>query len=296
MRQTLIFALLILLAACARPEISHGEADLEPTSEQIAAVELVTAPGHVRWVRFRAPRGWHTAELVCRDTPIKHAALSSEEERFAFVAETYFSDLSAHSCRLVRGSEQREVIRFRVDPFTFKEEQLKVDGRKVSLSPKDAARAAREQKILNDLYQRSAATPYFTQPFRAPLSSAITSVYGIRRVYNKQHKGQHLGTDFRAAVGVPVPASNRGRVMFAGDLFFTGGTVILDHGMDIFSVYGHLSEVKVQAGQVVNIGDLVGLSGNTGRSSGPHLHWGIKVHGNYVDGFSLIEETKKQFP
>jgi murein DD-endopeptidase MepM/ murein hydrolase activator NlpD len=120
-------------------------------------------------------------------------------------------------------------------------------------------------------------------------------VYGIKRVYNKAHRGQHLGTDFRAPGGVAVPAVNRGRIMFAGDLFYTGGTVIIDHGMDIFTVYGHLSEVKVEAGQIVNAGDIVALSGNTGRSSGPHLHWGVKIHGHYIDGYSLIDESKKQF-
>jgi len=79
-------------------------------------------------------------------------------------------------------------------------------------------------------------------------------------------------------------------------LDFTGGTVIVDHGMDIFTVYGHLSKVKAKEGQMVELGEIIGLSGNTGRSSGPHLHWGVKIHGHYINGFSLIEETKKQFP
>ncbi len=296
MDRTFVFALLVSLGACTRPELSRGEASEDSAPEVFEPTQVVTAPGQVRWVQFRAPPGWGDAQLQCRDLVIKHSALQAETERFAYVAESYFSDLSPHACKLVKAGEAREVAAFKVESFRFKEEQLKVDSRKVSLSPKDADRAAREQKLLNELYKQSAPTPYFSAPFQVPLKSAITSVYGIRRVYNKQHKGQHLGTDFRAAVGVPVPASNRGRVMFAGDLFFTGGTVIIDHGMDIFSVYGHLSEVKVQAGQIVSSGDLVGLSGNTGRSSGPHLHWGIKIHGHYVDGFSLIEETKKQFP
>jgi len=164
------------------------------------------------------------------------------------------------------------------------------------LNPKDQARAEREQVVLNALYKKSAPLPYFTGAFKAPLDSTITSIYGMRRIYNKNHRSQHLGTDFRAPVGVPIPVANRGRVMFAGDLFYTGGTVIVDHGMDIFTVYGHMSEVKAVDGQVVNQGDIIGLAGSTGRSSGPHLHWGVKIHGQYIDGYSLIEETKRQFP
>ena len=80
---------------------------------------------------------------------------------------------------------------------------------------------------------------------------------------------------------------------FSGDLFCTGGTVIIDHGLDVFSVYGHLSETLARVGDIVERGDVIGLSGNTGRSSGPHLHWGMKIQGQYVDGISLVEESKK---
>jgi murein DD-endopeptidase MepM/ murein hydrolase activator NlpD len=93
-------------------------------------------------------------------------------------------------------------------------------------------------------------------------------------------------------VGVPIPVSNRGKVSLAKDLFYTGFTVIVDHGLDIFSVYAHLSEVSVSENQIVEQGAIIGKSGNTGRTSGPHLHWGIKIHGHWVDGFSLIKESK----
>ncbi|MBY0516880.1 MAG: M23 family metallopeptidase [Bacteriovoracaceae bacterium] len=260
--------------------------------------ELVTVesqPGFVRWVSFPVQEGWENATLQCKDQKLKHAPLG-QGMRFAYIAETYHSDLSAFKCKLIQGKEEREVIDFSIKPFKYKEEKLKVPFRTIKLSKTDLARAQREQRMLAELYTKSAALPYFNQPFIAPLDSYITSIYGNRRVYNNAHKSQHLGTDFRAAIGVPVPATNRGRVLFAGDLFYTGGTVIIDHGMDIFSVYGHLSEVKVQEGQVVNRGDIVALSGNTGRSSGPHLHWGVKIHGDYVNGYSLIDESKKQFP
>lgn len=94
---------------------------------------------------------------------------------------------------------------------------------------------------------------------------------------------------------MPIPVTNRGKVVFAGNLFYTGNVVIIDHGLNIFSLYGHLSKIKAQVGDIVNQGDIVGLAGMTGRVSGPHLHWGIKINGHNVDGFSLVTESKKQF-
>lgn len=276
--------IVVILSSCALAE-----------DKPMPLTDLETRPGVVRWVTFAVRPGEEDALFVCRDQAIKHTKWKDDLHQ-AYVAESYFAEEGSYTCTLGPEGKSRPVVRLTVKPFKFPEERLRVDFRKIKLSPKDQARAEKEQLVLNALYKKSAPTPYFTVPFKAPLDSTVTSIYGTRRVYNKQHRSQHLGTDFRAAIGVQVPAANRGRVMFAGDLFYTGGTVIIDHGMDIFTVYGHLSEVKTTEGQVVNQGDVVGLSGNTGRSSGPHLHWGVKIHGSYVDGYSLVEETRRQFP
>jgi murein DD-endopeptidase MepM/ murein hydrolase activator NlpD len=174
-------------------------------------------------------------------------------------------------------------------------EKLKVDPKKIKLDPKDEKRVIEEQVVLNRIYSSSPPTFLFTESFMQPMESVVTSIYGTKRVYNKLKKGQHLGIDYRAAIGDKVPAANAGKIVFSGDLFYTGWTVIIDHGVDIFSVYGHLSKTLVREGDVVKRGDLIGLSGNTGRTSGPHLHWGTKVQGQYIDGFVLIEESQKYF-
>lgn len=274
------------LSSCAVAQKSPGT---------VSTQQLDIQQGAVRWVTFSVPKDFENGILTCRDQQIKHASWK-DGLRQAYIAESYFSPEGAHQCLMTLGTATQPLINFNVKQKKFSEERLRVDFRKIKLSPKDQARAEKEQVILNALYKKSAPTPYFQAAFRPPLDSTITSIYGMRRLYNKKHRSQHLGTDFRAAIGVPVPVANRGRVMFAGDLFYTGGTVIVDHGMDIFTVYGHLSEVKTQEGEVVNQGDIIGLAGNTGRSSGPHLHWGVKIHGNYIDGYTLIEETKRQFP
>lgn len=287
MKKTLSFFFMGALASCAVAQ------DKPKVSEVPQKVE--THQGTVRWVVFSPGSADDNGQLLCHGEVIKHAPWK-DGLRQAYIAESYFSRKDIHDCTYGQGDKKDVIITFNIKPKKFPEERLKVDFRRIKLNKKDQARANKEQVVLNALYKKSAPLPYFSSAFKAPLDSTITSLYGMRRLYNKKHRSQHLGTDFRAPVGVPIPATNRGRVMFAGDLFYTGGTVIIDHGMDIFTVYGHLSKVKAQEGEVVNQGDIIGLSGNTGRTSGPHLHWGVKVHGDYIDGYSLIEETKRQYP
>lgn len=252
---------------------------------------IVMSQGEVRLVRFPLPS--EGTKFICRGNEIKYTKHS--QDGLAVVMESYFSDLTPFSCKV----ESKGTVTFEI-VFTMKErsyhaEVLKVDPKKIKLSPKNEQRVMAEQVILNKIYSSSPAEFLFTEAFTQPMTSLVTSVYGNKRVYNNQKKGQHLGIDYRAAVGDKVPAANAGKIVYSGDLFYTGWTVIIDHGLDIFTVYGHLSKTLVDAGDIVKRGDLIGLSGNTGRTSGPHLHWGTKVQGQYIDGFILIEETKKFF-
>jgi murein DD-endopeptidase MepM/ murein hydrolase activator NlpD len=124
--------------------------------------------------------------------------------------------------------------------------------------------------------------------FQLPMQSDIISSFGQYRVLNNTVQTRHTGWDQRAPIGTPVYAMARGVVNFAGMLDIRGNYVMIDHGWGIFSGYAHLSQIAVAPGQTVERGQLVGLSGNTGRSSGPHLHWEVSVGGEWVDGFSLV--------
>ena len=98
-----------------------------------------------------------------------------------------------------------------------------------------------------------------------------------------------------APVGTPIEASNRGKVVLARDMFFAGKTVSIDHGLGIFTIYAHLSDINVTEGQIISKGDVIGLSGKTGRVTGPHLHWGTIVNGMAVEGDALVKSTQKIF-
>ncbi len=248
-------------------------------------------PGEVRVITFPAPD--KSSVFSCKGEVLKWSFKNGMGS--AIVIESYFSELHPFVCKLELNGKLAHQISFEVKPRDYKAEVLKVNPKTIKLAAKDEERVWKEQKVLDRIYASSQTEFQFEAPFVQPMNSAITSVYGTKRVYNNQKKGQHLGIDYRAAIGQKVPATNAGIVMFAGDLFYTGWTVILDHGMDIFTVYGHLDKTLVTAGSKVKRSEIIGLSGNTGRTSGPHLHWGVKVHGQYIDGMSLIDETQKYF-
>jgi murein DD-endopeptidase MepM/ murein hydrolase activator NlpD len=121
----------------------------------------------------------------------------------------------------------------------------------------------------------------------------MSSRYGGKRMFNGEMKSFHQGLDLRAGVDTPVIAPERGRVVLAQDLFFTGNTLIFDHGMGLFSIYAHLNHLKVKVGDEVQKEQLIALSGKTGRASGPHLHWGIVIHSQKVDPETLIHELQQ---
>lgn len=173
-----------------------------------------------------------------------------------------------------------------VRPKTFPTRRLTVDDRYVRLSPADQARVDGEQARTAAIYARS-GPPRFRGGFSSPIPGAASARFGERRVFNGVPKDPHSGADLRAAAGTPVRAPAGGRVALAGDLFYSGNTVILDHGLGLFTVYAHLSRIDAAEGQDVDAGRVLGAVGATGRVTGPHLHWGVKLYGARVDPFAL---------
>jgi hypothetical protein len=170
----------------------------------------------------------------------------------------------------------------------YRREALRVDPGHVTLSKKNLQRVAREKKEIQRIYAASSPTRLWEAGFKKPLAGDLTSAFGTQRLFNGQQRSQHNGTDFRADVGTPVRASNSGIVRLARNLFYSGNIVIVDHGMNIFTNYAHLSKIQVVEGQTIARGDSIGLVGATGRVSGPHLHWGVKVNGVYVDSLQFL--------
>ena len=159
----------------------------------------------------------------------------------------------------------------------------------VELSPENQDRAARESSEIGRIYETLTPELYWAESFQVPIPGATDGRnFGHRRIFNGQGRAPHSGADLRAASGTPIHAANRGRVVLAKNLFFSGNAVFIDHGLGLYSVYLHLSEMQVEPGTMVERGQQIGLAGATGRVTGPHLHWGVRVIDARVDPFSLL--------
>lgn len=177
----------------------------------------------------------------------------------------------------------------------YKNETIQVNPSKIKPNPKEQERIQQERAEANAIYSNHAQERLWDSAFILPIESKITSVYGNARTFNGELKSYHGGTDFRAAIGTEIFASNRGKVVIAKERFLAGGSVVLDHGEGVFSVYYHCSELKVKVGEIVEKGALIALSGDTGRVSGPHLHFGILVKGAQVDPIDFIAQVNGLF-
>ena len=165
----------------------------------------------------------------------------------------------------------------------FKIQHLKLPKKMVDLDKKTLARVRRESKALHKSFESVLPNPLWNSEFIEPIKGRISGRFGSRRIINGKPKRPHSGEDIAAPKGTTVVAMNRGIVRLTMDHFFTGKGVILDHGLGLFSMYFHLSSVDVMQGQMVEKGQLIGKVGATGRATGPHLHWGVRLNGSRID-------------
>lgn len=186
------------------------------------------------------------------------------------------------------GVQKTKTVVLDVKDGEYEKETLQVDGSKVTLSPEDKARTEKEYAEAMEIYKKATPKTLVSSDFIVPLDSKITSDFGKARVYNGSLKSYHGGTDFRAAVGVPIIAANDGKVVLVQDRFYSGQSIVIDHGQGVYTCYFHMSKFHVKESQEVKKGDVIGLSGSSGRVSGPHLHFGVRVGGEQVDPLHFI--------
>ncbi len=159
----------------------------------------------------------------------------------------------------------------------------------VELDAATLERVNREKAVLDRLWGEETPTRYWHDPFRLPLAGEPSgSGFGVRRVINGEPRAPHTGEDFAAAAGTPVLAANAAGVALVAEQFFAGKLVILDHGLGLYTMYFHLAESLVAPGERVGRGQIIARVGSTGRATGPHLHWGARLHGARIDPEALL--------
>ncbi len=215
-----------------------------------------------------------------------------DDTYYAVVPISYYKKFKDYKIIISYIKENKKI--FKGIPITvidgkYKSEVINVDSSKVTLNEKNKKRTTIEYNEAMKIYNKETNLSYINKKFIYPLNSKITSDFGKKRVYNGKLKSYHSGTDFRASIGTPIKATNTGKVVLAKNRFYAGNSIIIDHGQGIYSCYYHLSKMNFKVGDFVKQGEIIGLSGNTGRSTGPHLHFSIRVHSILVDPLQFIE-------
>ena len=244
-----------------------------------ALPQEAAVPGGIALVRLgngaERPQAWFQDKRV--------AVLRDRQGWVALVGLPLSLEPGEHALRILdAGVDKTRPIRIAAKHYPLQRFSVP-DHRKVEPSPEDLLRIEREQKRIDEIKAefRDEAEPDIA--FRQPSQGRLTGNFGLRRIINGLERNPHAGIDVAVPVGTPVRAAGSGVVVETGDYFFNGNSVYLDHGQGLVTLYCHLDRIDVKPGERVAAGQRLGLSGNTGRTSGPHLHWTVIANGTAVD-------------
>ncbi|HEX5646709.1 MAG TPA: M23 family metallopeptidase [Nitrospira sp.] len=206
------------------------------------------------------------------------------------------------SVQVVHADHSRALAyRIEVVKEKFRVEHLKLPKDKVDLDEQGLARWKAEQEQVKVALATDSQSKLWQTGFVEPVSGKRTGIFGSVRIMNGQARNPHNGEDIGAPTGTDVAATNDGVVRLTVDHIFSGKGIFLDHGLGFYSMYFHLSEVLVKEGEAVKAGQIIGKVGATGRATGPHLHWGVKLNGARVNPYALLDlpfnaETQSAIP
>src|SRR5207245_7326270 len=194
------------------------------------------------------------------------------------------------SGQTARGEKVNCSVKVAVAKGQFATEKLQVEKQFVEPSPGQIKRADEERQKLRDIFDKATPERLWDGKFRVPLDGVTSGTnFGKRRILNGNPGSPHSGVDLPGTTGTPVHAAQKGRVVLAEELFFAGNAVVVDHGLGIYTFYGHLSEIDVKVGDVLESGAQLGKVGATGRVTGPHLHWGLTVERARINPMQIVK-------
>lgn len=277
----LALAVLAFLPLSASAQQRPGSIDsIESGTYRTLLPQQSLVPGGVALLRIDAPAD-DPPRAVLNGAPVM--VLRQRDHWLAVVGVP----LGTAPGRLKVAVERRDAkvtsVELAIKPKQYVVQRLRVAPGMVELAPDDLARVNRERPVLQAGLATFSEAPPTTLGLLQPVPGARSSSYGLRRVFNGQPRSPHTGMDIAAPMGSPVVAPARGKVVLTGDYFFSGNTVLLDHGQGLVTMYGHLSAIDVKPGDIVETGGVIGRVGSTGRATGPHLHWGVSLNHAMVD-------------
>jgi murein DD-endopeptidase MepM/ murein hydrolase activator NlpD len=188
------------------------------------------------------------------------------------------------------GTHRKGQISLKIKSKAFPQESFTVPPQFDELGPEVLERIRVDREQFARAFSSSAAGRLWEKPFIPPVTAEISSPFGYRRIINGAPRAPHTGIDLKAPMATQVIATNSGRIALVGDFFYSGKSVVLDHGGGLYTMYFHLSEIRVEQESEVRKGDLIALSGMTGRVTGPHLHWAARLNGARIDPLELVQK------
>lgn len=261
--------------------LSTSLPDAVTQAAQTAAVAVPTAilvqpaaigPGDVLLVRSRQAK----SVVVMNKT---YTLRKSGEEYIRFIPIPIDAKPATYS---VTSADKKAKAAFTILKKTFEKDVITVSKQMESMR-QNTKRIEADQKRINKARSQSSPVPYFTDQFQMPAQGRLSTPYGYQRIVNGQPSSRHLAIDIANKEGTPVAASQNGKVVLAEYLYLTGYTVMIDHGLNVFSSYGHMSRLDVKAGQMVKKGQVIGKVGTTGFSTGPHLHYAMLIGNTFIN-------------
>lgn len=269
-----------------RPVLSTVEGPL-----QVSFSKAIARPGDVARIDINGLDGRERITATMFDQDLAFHFDETHQRWSALVGIDLDTKPGVYRLRLQRaGSATRTTRTLRVVQRRFRERHLRVADDYVDPPAETLAQIAQDSAALAEAYARISPKRW-SGAFVAPVDGNPTSNFGTRSYYNGQRRSPHSGVDFVGKPGTPIRAANHGEVIVAAPMYFTGNTVVIDYGARLFSVFAHLSELHVKPRDIVEPTTIVGLVGATGRVTGPHLHWSVRLNGARVDPLSLIAAT-----
>ncbi|PYO97368.1 MAG: hypothetical protein DMD60_07155 [Gemmatimonadetes bacterium] len=287
------FRYLVTLTLCLVPAVAASQAPAVPSP--VAWWPRVPVQGSLVHVVVR-PSAGDSLTVVSGDLAGEPLHFERLTDGFHALGAVPFSAGDSAAAHLVvqRGgdADDTRLVALPVARRRVPRERLRVAPQYAEPPESLAERIRLEQEMVQEVRRRAHQTPRLWQAaFVRPSVGAVTSVFGVARVFNEVLRSRHWGVDFRARWGAPVRATNRGVVALVADLYYSGTTVLIDHGAGLVTGYFHLSRVLVSQGDTVDVGQVIGRVGATGRVTKPHLHWFAAYGEITVDPLDLVRSN-----